>query len=94
MEDLEQGKLLERLIASSVDGVLAFDHECRYTVWNPGMERISGVPAAEALGRVAFDVFPFLVEIGEDGPDSSDSDRPQAGAVVEVGDGAAGPVGG
>ena len=66
MEDLEQGKLLERLIASSVDGVLAFDHECRYTVWNPGMERISGVPAAEALGRVAFDVFPFLVEIGED----------------------------
>jgi len=58
--------LLDRLIRSSVDGIVAFDRECRYTVWNPGMERISGVVAEQVLGRRAFDVFPFLVEIGED----------------------------
>jgi PAS domain S-box-containing protein len=30
------------------------------------MERISGVPAEHVLGRVAFDVFPFLRDTGED----------------------------
>jgi PAS domain S-box-containing protein len=57
---------LSTLIDSSVDGILAFDRECRYTVWNPGMETISGVSRAEALGRCAFDIFPFLKETGED----------------------------
>ncbi|MFQ5674327.1 MAG: PAS domain S-box protein [bacterium] len=56
----------ERLINSSVDGILAFDSQCRYTVWNQGMERISGVSHTETLGKCAFDVFPFLKDIGED----------------------------
>jgi PAS domain S-box-containing protein len=55
----------ERLINSSVDGILAFDRECRYTLWNPGMERIIGITAPEVLGKCAFDVFPFLREIGQ-----------------------------
>ncbi|MFO7180533.1 MAG: PAS domain S-box protein [Pseudomonadota bacterium] len=57
--------LARQLIESSDDGILAFDTSFRYTLWNPGMERLSGVSAARALGRVAFDVFPFLVETGE-----------------------------
>ena len=48
------------------DGVLAFDTECRYTVWNCAMERLSGLSRNEVLGRNAFEVFPFLREIGED----------------------------
>jgi PAS domain S-box-containing protein len=56
----------ESVVRSSVDGILAFDRDFRYTVWNPGMEKISGVKAEEALGRNAFDVFPFLRESGED----------------------------
>ncbi|MEE9604075.1 MAG: PAS domain S-box protein, partial [Candidatus Scalindua sp.] len=56
----------ELLINSSADGILAFDKDCRYTVWNKGMERISGLSRAETLGKCAFDVFPFLKEIGED----------------------------
>lgn len=59
-------ELTENVIDSSVDGILAFDRECRFTVWNPAMELLSGVPASETLGRPAFDVFPFLKEIGED----------------------------
>ncbi|HZY30019.1 MAG TPA: PAS domain S-box protein, partial [Candidatus Methylomirabilis sp.] len=59
-------KFSEMLINSSVDGILAFDRDCRYTVWNPMMERISGVSAEKCLGRCAFDVFPFLKETGED----------------------------
>jgi diguanylate cyclase (GGDEF)-like protein/PAS domain S-box-containing protein len=66
-EALQRAKeFSERLIQSSVDGILAFDSECRYTVWNAGMERISGVPASETLGKCAFDLFPFLKDIGED----------------------------
>lgn len=56
----------ERLIASSVDGILAFDRNCCYTIWNPGMERISGKKKAEVAGKHAFDIFPFLKETGED----------------------------
>ena len=52
-------------LAASPDGVIAFDREFRYTAWNRAMEQISGVPAAEALGRVALELFPFLVETGE-----------------------------
>jgi PAS domain S-box-containing protein len=54
------------LLDASVDGVLAFDAEFRYTAWNSAMERISGMPRGQVLGRVAFEVFPFLVETGED----------------------------
>ncbi len=54
------------LIESAADGILAFDRNFRYTVWNPGIERISGMSREETLGRRAFDVFPFLEEIGED----------------------------
>lgn len=57
---------LESVINSSVDGILAFDPEFRYTVWNAAMEGISGIGASAVLGRRAFDVFPFLLEIGED----------------------------
>ncbi len=58
--------LAEKIINSSVDGILAFDCECRYTIWNKGMEEISGVSKEKVLGHRAFDVFPFLKETGED----------------------------
>lgn len=63
---IQQKDFLETIIKSSVDGILAFDCNCCYTVWNPGMERISGMSAEEVVGQYAFDVFPFLKEIGED----------------------------
>jgi PAS domain S-box-containing protein len=76
--------LAERVIADSPDGVIAFDREYRYTVWNEAMERLSGLPAHNAIGRVAFELLPFLVETGEDrcfrealaGRSTSSFDRP------------------
>lgn len=61
-----QREFYEILINSSVDGILAFDPECRYILWNPAMERISGMKDEEVLGRCAFEVFPFLRDTGED----------------------------
>ncbi len=66
-EDIQREKdFSQSLINSSVDGLLAFDAECRYTLWNPTMERISGHSREEVVGQCAFDVFPFLKQIGED----------------------------
>jgi len=56
----------EQLINSSTDGILAFDRECRYTLWSQGMARISGVTAEEVMGRPALEVFPFFRDTGED----------------------------
>ncbi len=54
------------LIESSADGILAFDQQCRYTIWNAAMEQISGLPREQVLGRCAFEVFPFIQETGGD----------------------------
>jgi PAS domain S-box-containing protein len=62
----ESRDFIENLIECSVDGILAYDMECRYTVWNPGMEKISGMSKEEVIGKCAFDVFPFLRDTGED----------------------------
>lgn len=59
-------ELLEQMIQSCSDGILAFDTSRRYVIWNPAMERISGVAADDCLGRVATDVFPFLEQTGLD----------------------------
>ncbi len=58
-------QLLERLLEVSVDGMLVVDRQFRYILWNPAMERLTGLSAAEVLGKHAFEVFPFLVETGE-----------------------------
>ena len=55
----------EQLVESSTDGILAFDTDLRYTVYNEGMRRISGVGAEDAVGNLTYEVFPFLEEIGE-----------------------------
>src|SRR5262249_54138568 len=48
----------ELLIESSIDGIIVKDKELRYTVWNRGMEQITGVPRDEVLGRTTVEAFP------------------------------------
>src|SRR5688572_19271517 len=60
-------KSLDLYIYTSMsDGLVAWDMEFRYTRWNRFMEKLTGVLAPEVLGKVVYDVFPFLREIGED----------------------------
>ncbi len=63
---MQSDLLLPQILDASVDGILAFDRECRYTVWNRTMEQISGLSWEEVVGKYAFEVFPFLKETGED----------------------------
>jgi PAS domain S-box-containing protein len=64
-ETFNQSLFHTSLIEASVDGILAFDRECRYLAWNKAMESITGIQRDEILGKCAFDVFPFLKETGE-----------------------------
>lgn len=66
---IQKAELIEfskQLIQSSVDGIVAFDHNFRYLAWNPTMEKLTDIKEAEAIGQCAYDLFPFLKEIGED----------------------------
>jgi PAS domain S-box-containing protein len=66
-EKLPQSELLlTQLLDARVEGILAFDRDLRYIAWNKGMQRISGLRQEDVLGKCAFDVFPFIKEIGED----------------------------
>nr|WP_241254474.1 ATP-binding protein [Brevibacillus sp. SYP-B805] len=41
----------EHVISSVQDGIVTLDVNGRVTEWNPAMENITGIPAAEVLGR-------------------------------------------
>src|ERR1043165_6701671 len=62
----EQDLFLKCLLEANVDGIIAFDRECRYTTWNRAMEHISGVKREDVLGKNAFEMFPCLKNTGED----------------------------
>ncbi|HSK63568.1 MAG TPA: PAS domain S-box protein, partial [Pyrinomonadaceae bacterium] len=62
----ESPTFLKRLLDASVDGLFAFDGDCRIVAWNRAMQRISGLSSDEVLGRKADEVFPFLQTSGPD----------------------------
>ncbi|HYM02344.1 MAG TPA: PAS domain S-box protein [Stellaceae bacterium] len=56
----------EFLIKSSTEGIVVFDREFRITLWNPGIEHITGMAADKVLARRILDVLPYLAEtLGE-----------------------------
>ena len=63
---LDAHQLTQMIIQSSNDGIMAFDKTCRLTVWNTRMEKLIGVTRADAVGKPAFDVLPFLTKTGDD----------------------------
>jgi PAS domain S-box-containing protein len=57
---LESNQFNQQIIASAKDGIIVYSRELKYLVWNPFMEELSGVPAAEVIGKHPLEVFPFL----------------------------------
>ena len=70
------------IIDGAAEGIILYDRELRYLVFNPFMERLTGVRAPELLGKRAVDVFPRL---GPSGIESS-LKRALAGEIVQVPD--------
>lgn len=62
----ESERFSKEIISSAHEGVIVYDRESRYIVWNRFMEELTGLPAGEVLGANAFEVFPHLREQGVD----------------------------
>jgi PAS domain S-box-containing protein len=60
----EKNQLVKEVVNSAQEGVIVYGRDLRYKVWNPFMERLSGVPASDVLDHHPLEVFPFLREAG------------------------------
>ncbi len=60
----ESHTLNQQIIQSALQGVVVYGQDMRHQVWNPFMEQLTGLLAADVLGRQAAEVLPFLVETG------------------------------
>jgi PAS domain S-box-containing protein len=54
----------QEVVEGASEGIIVYDTALRYVVFNRFMEELTGVRAADVLGRYAPDVFPFLRETG------------------------------
>ena len=54
--------LLDDVLKASIDGLCVFDLDHRCTHWSPALERLSGVPAAQAIGKARHELFPEGVQ--------------------------------
>jgi hypothetical protein len=61
----ESQQFQSHIINSVQEGIIVYDFNLRYQVWNPFMEKITGIPAAKVLGTYPYELFPFLEETGE-----------------------------
>ena len=61
---MESSQFSQQVINSVDEGVVVLDRGLRYQVWNPYMEQLSGVEAAEVLGKHLLEAFPFFRELG------------------------------
>jgi PAS domain S-box-containing protein len=60
----EASQFSQQVIDNAHEGIVVCGRDLRYRVWNPYMEKLTGIPAAEILGQHPLDVFPFLREVG------------------------------
>ena len=56
----EKNQLIKEIIDSIQEGLIVYDPDLKYQVWNPFMERYVGIPAPDVLGRHPLEIFPFL----------------------------------
>ncbi len=52
----------QEIISSARNGILVFDVNLNYVLWNSFMEEMTGLPAGSVLGRNALEVFPPIKE--------------------------------
>ncbi|HJV36744.1 PAS domain S-box protein [Geomonas sp.] len=65
LEALQESEELNRqIIQNAEQGIVAYDTDLRYRVWNSYMERHSGLMAKQVIGRRPQELFPFLKEGG------------------------------
>jgi PAS domain S-box-containing protein len=78
-QELERTNEFNRQILTSVqEGIVVHGRDLRYQLWNPYMERMSGLNAKDVLGKDPRELFPFLEQHGG----ISAMERALAGEIV------------
>ena len=54
------------IVSQAGEGIIVYDRDLRYVVWNGFMERMTGALAEDVIGQNALDLFPHLYEQGVD----------------------------
>ncbi|HWT83488.1 MAG TPA: diguanylate cyclase [Candidatus Methylomirabilis sp.] len=60
----EAHEFTNQIVHSVQEGIVVYDRELRCKVWNPYMERLTGVSATKVVGHGPMDVYPFSREVG------------------------------
>jgi PAS domain S-box-containing protein len=60
----DAGFLNRQIVECAREGFTIYDHGFRYRLWNPFMEHLTGLSAAEVIGRHPNELFPFLRDQG------------------------------
>ncbi|MGC8830650.1 MAG: PAS domain S-box protein [Verrucomicrobiia bacterium] len=56
----ESEKFNIQIIKCAADGIFAFDKNFRVILWNPAMEKISGISDRQVIGKNIFEISPFF----------------------------------
>ncbi|HKO58202.1 MAG TPA: PAS domain-containing protein, partial [Thermoanaerobaculia bacterium] len=58
----ETNQFATEIIQNAGEGIVVYDRNLRYRVWNRFMEELTGRSAEEVMGRFAPDIFPHIRE--------------------------------
>jgi diguanylate cyclase (GGDEF)-like protein/PAS domain S-box-containing protein len=58
----ETNQFASEIIENAGEGIVVYDRDLRYIVWNHFMEELTGMTAEDVLGRQATELFPHLRE--------------------------------
>ena len=62
--DRTAAEISQEIVKGAAEGIIVYDRELRYVLFNPFMQRLTGKRSDEVLGRVAAEVFPRLRTTG------------------------------
>lgn len=62
----ESQEILKNVMADAKEGIIGCDRDLRFTLWNRFMEDLTGLRAADVMGKDVFNLFPFIKETGND----------------------------
>ena len=60
----ESNQFRQEIISGAGEGIVVYDRELRYIIWNRYMEQMTGLPADGVLGHKTAELFPFLEKQG------------------------------
>ncbi|HEY0156016.1 MAG TPA: EAL domain-containing protein [Thermoanaerobaculia bacterium] len=58
----DTNRFATEIIDNAGEGIVVYDRQLRYVLWNRFMEEMTGLPAADVVGRNALELFPHLTE--------------------------------